>query len=113
MTRLVHLAIPFEPDTLVILSAGRRTYAALSRDGSYLHVVQPVQVELVAEDGTVLQRVGQLTCSCKGGEYRGTCWRTKQAAAFEAGQGLPDPAWLAEGFDAPVGAGEEVEAARG
>jgi len=113
MTRLVHLAIAFEPDMLVILSASRRTYAALSRDGSYVHVVQPRAVDLVAEDGTVIERIGELTCSCLGGLYRGTCWRTKQAAAFEAGQGLPDPAWLAEGFDAPAGAGEAVEASRG
>jgi DNA (cytosine-5)-methyltransferase 1 len=106
MTRIVHLAIAFEPDTLVILSASRRTYAALSRDGSYLHVVQPLQVELVAEDGTVLQRVGSLTCSCKGGQFRGACYQVARAEAFEAGQGLPDPAWLAEGFDAPSGAGD-------
>lgn len=113
MTRIIHVGIPFEPDVLAIISASKRTYAALSRDGSYLHVVQPLQVELVAEDGTVLQRVGQLTCTCKGGEYRGTCWRVKEAEAFEAGQGLPDPAWLTEGFDAPVGAGEAVESFRG
>jgi hypothetical protein len=75
--------------------------------------VAPLPVDLVAEDGTVIRRVGTLTCSCLGGQFRGECWRSKQAVAFEAGQGLPEPAWLTEGFDAPVGAGEAVEASRG
>jgi hypothetical protein len=113
MTRIVHVGINFEPDTLVVLSASRRTYAAVSRDQTYLHLIQPVQVELIDPDGTVLKRVGQLTCTCAGGQFRGTCYRVAQAEAFEAGLGLPDPAWLAEGFDAPVGAGEAVEASRG
>jgi hypothetical protein len=113
MTRIVHLAIAFEPDDLVIASASRRTYLAVSRDGSYLHCVHPLPVDLVDADGTVIRRVGTLTCTCAGGTFRGECYRTKQGAAFEAGQGLPDPAWLAEGFDAPVGAGEAVEASRG
>ena len=113
MMRVIHVAIPFDPDAFVILSMARRTYAALSHDGVYLHVIQPRAVDLVDANGTVLERVGELTCSCLGGIYRGTCWRTKQAVAFEAGRGLPDPAWLAEGFDAPVGAGEAVETFRG
>ena len=113
MTRLVHLAIAFEPDDLVIASASRRTYLGVSKDGSYLHCVHPLPVDLVDADGTVIRRVGALSCNCKGGTFRGECYRTKQAEAFEAGLGLPDPAWLAEGFDAPVGAGEAQEAFRG
>ena len=100
-------------DALVVLDMERRLYVGLSRDQTYFHVVAPAPVELVDPDGTVVKRVGQLTCSCLGGIYRGACWRTKQAVAFEAGRGLPDPAWLAEGFVAPVGAGEAVEASRG
>jgi len=113
MTRIVHLAIAFEPDDLVIASASRRTYLGLSKDGSYLHCVHPLPVDLVDANGAVIRRVGALTCTCPGGTFRGTCYWVARAEAFEAGQGLPDPAWLAEGFDAPAGAGEEVQASRG
>lgn len=100
-------------DALVVLDMERRLYVGLSRDEAYWHVVAPLPVDLVDANGTVLRRVGALSCSCPGGTYRGTCYRTSQAIAFEAGRGLPDPAWRAEGFDAPVGAGEAVEASRG
>lgn len=113
MSGIVFRPIDGLGDNLVVLSASRRTYAAPSRQGDYFHLIQPVAVELVDADGTVLKRVGQLTCSCPGGQFRGHCYRVAQAEAFERGQGLPDPAWLAEGFDAPVGAGEMVQASRG
>jgi hypothetical protein len=113
MTGIVHRPIGPVGDALVVLDAARRTYAALSRDESYWHLISPLPVDLVDADGTVIRRVGTLTCTCAGGTFRNECWRTKQATAFEAGQGLPDPAWLAEGFDAPAGAGEEVQASRG
>jgi len=75
MTRIVHLAIAFEPDDLVIASASRRTYLGVSKDGSYLHCVHPLPVDLVDANGTVIRRVGALTCNCSGGQFRGTCYR--------------------------------------
>ena len=113
MTGIVHRPIGPVGRDLVVLDASRRLYVGLSRDETYWHVVAPLPVDLVDADGTVIRRVGTLTCTCAGGQFRGECYRTKQAAAFEAGQGLPDPAWFTEGFDAPVGAGEAVEASRG
>jgi len=113
MSGLVYRQIGDVGDALVVLDMSRRLYVGLSRDGTYYHVVAPLPVDLVDVNGTVLRRVGTLACTCPGGTYRGTCYRQQQAEAFEAGHGLPDPAWLAEGFDAPVGAGEAVEASRG
>lgn len=113
MAGLVHRPIGPIGDALVVLDASRRLYAGLSRDQTYWHAVHPLSVDLIAEDGTVVARVGALTCTCAGGQYRGRCYRVAQVEAFEAGQGLADPAWLAEGFEAPVGAGETVEAFRG
>lgn len=113
MNGIVHRPIGPVDMNLVVLDASRRTYAALSRDRSYWHLIHPLPVDLVDADGAVIRRVGSLTCTCAGGSFRGECYRTKQAAAFEAGQGLPDPAWLSEGFDAPAGAGEAQEAFRG
>jgi hypothetical protein len=113
MNGIVHRPIGPVDMNLVVLDASRRTYAALSRDRAYWHLVHPLPVDLVDPDGTVVKRVGALTCTCGGGIYRGTCYRVAQAEAFEAGQGLPDPAWLTEGFDAPAGAGDRQEAPRG
>lgn len=113
MNGIVHRPIGPVDMNLVVLDASRRLYVGLSRSRAYYHVIAPLPVDLVAEDGAVIRRVGSLSCSCLGGVYRGECWRSKQVAAFEAGQGLPDPAWLGEGFDAPAGAGEAQEAFRG
>jgi len=97
-------------DALTILDAERRTYAGLSHDGTYWHLIAPFAGE------------GNLVCTCVGGRTHGRCWRMSQAIAFEAGDArqathlLAPPAWqgpdpraeLLAGvasFDAPVGAG--------
>ena len=110
---VVHRPIGTVGIDLVVLDAGRRTYAALSRDATYWHLISPLPVDLVDADGTVVRRIGDLSCTCAGGVFRGECYRIKQALAWEKGAGLPDPAWLTEGYDAPAGAGEAVEAFRG
>lgn len=102
-------------DALTILDARRRTYAALSHDGTYWHLISPFAGD------------GELVCTCAGGRQHGRCWRLDQAIAFEAGdarQASPAliPSWhlprasLDAGtavFDAPEGAGHSVQAERG
>ena len=111
---LVFASIAERSGALVILDAGRRLYAGLSRDGSYWHVVSPSQVDSIDADGNVTRPAGQLACICKGFVFRGSCYRTQQAAAFEAGDAdrLAAPSWMRD-YDASVGAGESVEASRG
>lgn len=101
------------PVVFAFADPGRRTWLALSKDGSYFHVVTPTpdDAQLIV-DG--LRRIGQLSCSCAGGRYRGSCYVTVAAEAIEAAalsSGEAEPTW----FDAPApaGAGEEVEAFRG
>lgn len=115
MTGVVYRAIGEVGDALTILDASRRTYAGLSRDGQYWHLIAPFAgVE------------GVLVCTCKGGRTHGRCWRMHQAIAFEAGdarQASPAfarPSWArasldagVASFDAPVGAGHSVQAERG
>jgi len=125
MTGVVHAPIGDVGDALTILDAGRRLYAALSRDGSYWHVVEPLQADVLGLDAGVIRPAGRLGCRCKGATFHGTCYRVEQAEAFEVGdlrQAAPilAPDWaradLSAGvatFDAPVGAGEAVEAHRG
>jgi hypothetical protein len=118
MSGIVWAPIGHVPDeTLVVLDATTRLYAARSRAGDGWHVVQPVRVDdrRAPDDARV---AGQLVCGCPGGVYRGACWALALAEAFEAGRVLPDPepAWLQEpkrGLDNPAGAGELVEAFRG
>lgn len=131
MTGLVYRSLGDVGDSLVILDATRRLYAGLSRDKAYWHVVTPALEDMVNADNAVIRSTGQLTCRCRGGLYRGTCWRVKEAEAFEAGTlapthradcdadlrrngcvCMPDIAWLADN-DSPAGAGESVEAFRG
>jgi len=112
---VVYRAIGEVGDALTILDAGRRTYAGLSHDGTYWHLIAP----FAGVDG-------ELVCTCKGGRMHGRCWRMDQAIAFEAGDArqasLPfaRPVWARQAldagiatFDAPAGAGEMVEASRG
>jgi len=115
------------PVVFAFADPARRTWLALNRAGDGYHVVTACQPgDFLVRDG--LRRVGELTCSCEGGRFRGTCYVVKAA---ESGPWpmLPHPA-LADGelraakadregddmenwFDAPAGAGEEVEAFRG
>ncbi len=113
--RIVFGPVPLEPDTLVIASAARREYLALSRDGTYVHHVRPARLdEPIVGDG--LRVADELTCDCNGGRFRGTCYQVMNAELFERGQAdavaIP---WLDSrvGLDNPAGAGEAVEAARG
>lgn len=81
---------------LVIFDEARRTYAALSRDGSYWHVIQPATeatakaFEYVGDDGLTVRPVesGQLICTCAGGRFHRHCYRLDQAEAFEASRAI-------------------------
>jgi hypothetical protein len=109
------------PVVFAFADPARRTWLALNRDQTAYHVVTPTpdDAQLIT-DG--LRHKDQLSCSCAGGRYRGTCYVTAACEAIEAGPAAPSDAEirherLAEGeptwFDAPTGAGEEVEAFRG
>ena len=92
------------PVVFAFADPARRTWLALSRDGTYWHVVTPARDDdFIVRDG--LRRAGELTCSCDGGRYRGTCYVVKAAEAAEAAPRATsaEPTW----FDAPAGAGEE------
>lgn len=83
-----HSGLVFAPlddrsSALVILDARRRVYAGLSRGGDYWHLISPSQYEIRDEDGNPTRNVGDLFCTCKGGTFRGTCYRTKEAEVFE------------------------------
>lgn len=94
---LVFASIAERSGALVILDAGRRLYAGLSRNGSYWHVVTPSQVEIHHDEtDEVIRGIGQLFCTCKGGTFHGSCYRLEQAVAFEAGDAdrLAAPAWM-------------------
>ena len=108
MSGLVYRPIGRVGADLVVLDVNRRLYAGLSRDGAYWHAVHPAATDLRNADDLVVRREGQLVCTCKGSAFRGTCWRTQQAEALEAGR-ADSLAWL----DAADGAGEAVEAFRG
>jgi sugar lactone lactonase YvrE len=60
----------------------RRTWLSLNRAGDAFHVVTPTpdDAQLIT-DG--LRRQGQLSCTCAGGRYRGTCYVTKACEAIE------------------------------
>ena len=99
------------PVVFAFADPARRTWLALNRDRTAYHFVHPIE----ADDFRVrdeLRRVGELTCECEGGRFRGTCYVVKAA---EEGpwpvEATPtaEPTW----FDAPAGAGEGVEAFRG
>lgn len=78
---------------LYVLSVTFRLYVGLSRDGSYLHVIAPRQVELTDIDGHVVAPVGTLACNCKGATFHGHCYRLAQAEAFERGDAA-EVAWF-------------------
>jgi hypothetical protein len=93
MSGLVHRPIGAVGDALVALDKTRRLYVGLSRDGSSWHAVHPAPVNLVDGNGATIREAGQLVCTCKGSAFRGTCYRVKEAEAFEAGQ-ADAPAWF-------------------
>ena len=107
MTGLVYRSLGDVGQALVVLEAGRRVYVGLSRDSEYLHVVHPAAVDMVNADGAVILSAGQLTCTCKGSAYRGTCYRVAEAVVFEGTHPRPaeDIAWLRDS--------EAQEASRG
>jgi hypothetical protein len=100
----------------------RQTWLALSKDGARYHYVHPIE----AGDFRVrdeLRRVGELTCECEGGRFRGTCYVAKAAEAAESAaqaertaawdarpDALEDPFAKAEPtwFDGPPGEAAEV-----
>lgn len=96
MTRFVWSPISIPPDALVVLDADRRLYAALSRDGSTYHLIQPARLD-DPRVGDGLRQAGQLVCTCQGGTFHGTCYRTKEAERFEGEQAdqAAAPSWLA------------------
>ena len=117
------------PFVFAFADPGRRIWLSLSRDGTYYHVVTPTpdDAQLIT-DG--LRHKGQLSCSCAGGRYRGSCYVTVACEAIEnearrETAKAEDRAFLADvtiaeaadlagtWFDNPTGAGESVEAFRG
>jgi hypothetical protein len=125
VTRIVHVPIEVPPETLVVLDAPRRLYVGLSRDGSYYHVLQPTQFDLVDHDtDEVLRPAGTLACTCRGFTSHGHCYQATAAIAHEDREAMPAALReansaevrherLTYGLDNPAGAGEAVEAARG
>ena len=111
------------PVVFAFADPARRTWLALNRDQTGYHVVTPTpdDAQLIT-DG--LRHKGQLSCSCAGGRYRGTCyvvisWEAIESAARagECSEAEVRHERLTEGeptwFDNPAGAGESVEAFRG
>jgi hypothetical protein len=85
------------PVVFAFADPARRTWLALNRAGDAFHVVTPTpdDAQLIT-DG--LRHKGQLSCSCAGGRYRGTCYVTVACEAIEAGPDA-EPTW----FDAAPG----------
>lgn len=90
------------PVVFAFADPARRTWLALNRAGDAYHVVTPTpdDAQLIT-DG--LRHKGQLSCSCAGGRYRGTCYVTVACEAIEAGPAA-EPTW----FDGPPGEAAEA-----
>jgi len=71
------------PVVFAFADPARRTWLALNRAGDAYHVVTPTpdDAQLIT-DG--LRRQGQLSCTCAGGRYRGSCYVTVAVEAIEA-----------------------------
>jgi hypothetical protein len=82
-------------DGFVFADLERRVFLKESRDGSYLHLVHPVDADdRRVQDG--LTTPGMLVCDgCKGGRYRANCHAVTKAeqALRAAGQGAA-PDWI-------------------
>jgi len=93
------------PVAFAFADPARRTWLALNRAGDAFHIVTPTpdDAQLIT-DG--LRHKGQLSCSCAGGRYRGTCYVTVACEAIEQVHhvGDPDPNW----FDGPPGEAAEA-----
>jgi hypothetical protein len=89
---------------LHILSIEYRLYIGLSRDGSYLHVIAPRQADVQDSDGIVVHAIGELACTCAGGTFHGSCYRLRQAEAYEKGDAIEE-AW----FGVPIAPETELE----
>lgn len=84
---LVFASIAERTGALVVLDEARRTYAGLSRDGSYWHLIQPGLVNAVhPETGEIVKLAGELVCTCKGRTFHGSCYRLSEALALEERQ---------------------------
>lgn len=126
-TNVVSLPIDGLGGSIIVLSRARRLYVAASRDLSYFHVIRPAR----PTDQRVVEgraQVGDLICDCIGSATHGRCYQQMNAEAIERADasGITRPAELgpdpdpraaldagSASFDAPVGAGEMVEASRG
>jgi hypothetical protein len=56
----------------------RRTFVALNREQTAYHLIHPV----AEDDQRVLDgklTAGVLTCECRGGRFRGSCYQTQKA----------------------------------
>jgi hypothetical protein len=86
-----------ESGELVVLDRERRLYAGTNRDGTGWHVIQPARPD-DPRVGDGLRQAGQLVCTCAGGTFRGTCYRTVEAERFEAERAdhAAAPTWLRE-----------------
>lgn len=93
MTGPVYAQAHIDPVRLTVLSATFRLYVGPSRDGTYLHVISPRQVDVADVDGVVVHRAGDLACTCRGGVYHGACYRLEEAQAVERGEADVD-AWI-------------------
>jgi hypothetical protein len=92
------------PVVFAFADPARRTWLALNRAGDAYHVVTPTpdDAQLIT-DG--LRHKGQLSCSCAGGRFRGTCYVVVSCEAIEsAARPATEPTW----FDGPPG--EALEA---
>jgi len=93
------------PVVFAFADPARRTWLALNRDHTSYHVVTPTpdDAQLIT-DG--LRHKGQLSCSCSGGRYRGTCYVTVacEAIEFQVHAANPEPTW----FDGPPGEAAEA-----
>jgi len=66
------------PVVFAFADPARRTWLALSKDGTRYHFVHPIEADDIRVlDG--LRRAGELTCECAGGRFRGACYVVRAA----------------------------------
>ena len=94
------------PVVFAFADPARRTWLALNRAGDAFHIVTPTpdDAQLIT-DG--LRHKGQLSCSCAGGRYRGSCYVTVACEAIE-GSSLGQVLEAANWFDGPPGEAAEA-----
>jgi hypothetical protein len=86
--KIIRAALDPAPGILYVVDERRRVYAALSRDGSYLHLIRPLRDEdyRVRHEGG---RIGALACDCVGFSTHGKCYMASAAIAFEDREAMP------------------------